>query len=176
MNGSLLLGTDRSPYETFIQVDGHPCLRMEAAHFTAALDRSNTLRTLFGRFVHVFTVQAGQSASSNAHQRIEARLARWLLMCHDRVEGDEIELTHRFIAMMIAAERSGVTVSLHILEGNGLIRSRRGRVLIVDRDKLEELAAASYGVPEAEYRRLIGPFGKSIEEFDVTVLGSTSKQ
>ena len=174
--GSLLLGTDRSPYETFIQVDGHPFLKMEAVHFTAALDQSVTLRTLFGRFVHVLTVQAGQSASSNAHQRIEARLARWLLMCHDRVEGDEIELTHRFIAMMIAAERSGVTVSLHILEGNGLIRSKRGRVLIVDRDKLEELAAASYGVPEAEYRRLIGPFGKSIEESDVTVLGSTSKQ
>ncbi|RYF07179.1 MAG: helix-turn-helix domain-containing protein, partial [Oxalobacteraceae bacterium] len=87
--------------------------------------------------------------------------ARWLLMCHDRVDGDEIALTHDFIGMMIAAERSGVTVSLHILEGAGMIYSKRGRVIIRDRETLEELAADSYGVPEAEYRHLIGPLGRS---------------
>ena len=64
------------------------------------------------------------------------------------------------MAMMIAAERSGVTVSLHVLEGAGMIRSTRGRVRILDRHKLEELAGDGYGQPEAEYRKLIGPFGK----------------
>jgi len=92
--------------------------------------------------------------------RVEARLARWLLMCHDRIDGDEIALTHEFMGMMISADRSGVTVTLHILEGAGMIRSKRGRVIIRDRDKLEELAGDSYGVPEAEYRHLIGPIGR----------------
>jgi len=62
--------------------------------------------------------------------------------------------------MMIAAERSGVTVSLHVLEGAGMIRSKRGRVIILDRVKLEDLAGDSYGRPEAEYRHLVAPFGK----------------
>ena len=81
-------------------------------------------------------------------------------MCHDRVDGDEIALTHEFMGMMISAERSGVTLTLHILEGAGMIRSERGRVIIRDRDTLEELAGDGYGMPEAEYRRLIGPFGR----------------
>jgi hypothetical protein len=63
--------------------------------------------------------------------------------------------------MMIAPERSGVTVTLHILEGTGMIISKRGRVIIRDRDKLEDLAGDSYGVPEAEYRHLIGPIGRA---------------
>lgn len=64
------------------------------------------------------------------------------------------------MAMMIAAERSGVTVSLHVLEGAGMIRSTRGRIRILDRLKLQESAGDGYGQPEAEYRKLIGPFGK----------------
>ena len=64
------------------------------------------------------------------------------------------------MGQMIAAERSGVTVTLHILEGAGMIRSTRGRVTVCDRDKLEALAGDSYGIPEAEYRRLIGPLGR----------------
>jgi len=82
-------------------------------------------------------------------------------MCHDRIDGDEIRLTHEFMSMMIAAQRTGVTVCLHILEGAGLIRSKRARVVILDRERLEDLAGDAYGAPEAEYRRLIGPFGRS---------------
>jgi CRP-like cAMP-binding protein len=156
----LLLGANTSPHEVFIQVNGHTGLRIEAAHFLAAVDASVTLRTTLLRFVQTFIIQTAHSAVSNAHQRIEARLARWLLMCHDRSDGDEIALTHEFMGMMIAAERSGVTISLHVLEGAGMIRSKRGRVLILDRAKLEELAGDGYGRPEAEYRKLIAPFGK----------------
>lgn len=81
-------------------------------------------------------------------------------MCHDREDGDKIAITHEFMAMMISADRSSVTVALHVLEGLGMIRSKRGRVLITDRLKLEALAGENYGRPEAEYRRLISPFGK----------------
>jgi len=156
---SLLLGTGTSPYETFIQIGDATALRIGAGQLLACARQSETLQTMLLRYVQTLLVQAAQGAVANAHHRIEARLARWLLMCHDRIDGDEIALTHEFMAMMIAAQRSGVTVTLHILEGSGMLASKRGRVIIKDRDKLEELAGDGYGEPEAEYRRLIGPFG-----------------
>lgn len=156
----LLLGADRSPHPTFIQVGNGTGLRIDVAPYLAAIGRSETLRTTLLRYVRTTLVQGSQSSATNAHHRIESRLACWILMCHDRTDGDEIAITHEFIGLMIAAERSGVTVSLHILEGAGMIRSKRGRVAICDRGKLEELAGYSYGVPEAEYRRLIGPLGR----------------
>ena len=156
----LLLGADRTPHESFVQVNGSTALRIDVEPYLAAVRRSETLRSTLLRYVQASFIQGGQSTATNAHHRIEARLARWLLMCHDRVDGDEIQLTHEFMAMMIAAERSGVTVTLHILEGAGMIRSKRGRVIILDRAKLEDLAGDGYGVPEAEYRRLVGPLGR----------------
>ena len=156
---AVLLGADRSPLETFIQVDGSTALRIEADRLVDIVDSSATLRRDLLRFVQVMLVQSSQSSTANARYQIEARLARWLLMCHDRNDSDEIALTHEFMAMMIGAQRSGVTVALHVLEGTGSIRSKRGRVVIRDRDRLEELAGDSYGPAEAEYRRLIGPFG-----------------
>lgn len=160
---AVLLGGDRSPHETFIQVNGSTALAIATDRLLTAADASLTLKATLLRFVQAMMVQIAHSAVANAHHRIEARLARWLLMCHDRVEGDEIHLTHEFIGMMIACQRSGVTVSLHILEGAGMIRAKRGRIAVLDRGKLEELAGDSYGQPEAEYRRLIGPFGRSVE-------------
>ena len=135
-------------------------MRLQTAPYLAAVERSATLRRVLLRFVQTLMIQTAQSAAVNAHQQIEARLARWLLMCHDRVEGDVIELTHEFMGMMIAAERSGVTVTLHILEGAGMIRSTRGRVVILDRGKLMDLAGDGYGLPEAQYSELLRPFGK----------------
>jgi CRP-like cAMP-binding protein len=156
---TLLLGCEESPHQTFIQVGGGTALRIDAGAYLEAVDASPSLRTMLLCFVQTMLVQAAHSTATNAHHRIESRLARWLLMCHDRVDGDEIAITHDFLGLMIAAERSGVTVSLHILEGAGMIRAKRGRVIIRDREMLTELAGDSYGVPEAEYRRLIGPLG-----------------
>lgn len=156
----LLLGASDTPHESFIQVGESTALRITTDKYLAAIEQSDTLRTMLLRFVQALMIQTAQSAATNAHQRIEARLARWLLMCHDRMDGDEIALTHDFMGMMIAAERSGVTVTLHILEGAGMIRSTRGRVLILDRAKLTDLAGEGYGVPEVQYSRLVAPFGK----------------
>ena len=155
----LLLGSDRSPHESFVQVGPMNALRIDSDRYLAALAQSATLRTMLLRYVQTVLVQSAQSTATNATHRIESRLARWLLMCDDRIDGDEIMLTHEFMGMMISADRSNVTVTLHILEGAGMIRSKRGRVIILDRGKLAELAGDSYGVPEAEYRRLIGPLG-----------------
>ncbi len=157
----LLLGAANSPHEILIQVNGHSGLQIEAALFLAAPNRSVTLRGTLLRYVQTFITQTALSAVSNAHQRRDARLAHWLLMCPGHNNGDEIHLIHDFMAMMIAAERSGVTILLHVLEGAGMIRSRRGRVLILDRAKLEEQAGDCYGRPEAEYRQLVAPFAKN---------------
>jgi CRP-like cAMP-binding protein len=158
---AVLLGSDSSPHETFVQVDSTNALRIGADEFRQAMAQSASLQKLLLRYVQAFLVQSAHSTVSNAHHHIEARLARWLLMCHDRLEGDEIRLTHEFMSMMIAAQRTGVTLCLHVLEGGGMIRSKRGRVEILDREKLVDLAGDAYGAPEAEYRRLIGPFGRS---------------
>ena len=77
-------------------------------------------------------------------------------MAHDRLEDDRLDLTHEFLALMLGVRRPGVTIALHFLEGKGLIKSARGAITIHDREGLEEIADGSYGVPEAEYRRLFG--------------------
>jgi CRP-like cAMP-binding protein len=157
----VLLGSDRSPHETFLQIDGAPAYRIAVDRFRDAIAQSPRLKDLLLRYVQTFLIQIANSVVSNAHSRIEVRLARWLLMCHDRIDGDEVHLTHEFMSMMVAAQRTGVTLTLHILEGAGIIQSQRARITILDRDKLEELAGECYGQPEAEYRRLIGPMGRA---------------
>lgn len=169
MSGTtVVMGVDRSPHETYMQVDGTTALRIDTDRLLEAMEQSPSLNKILLAYAHTMMVQTAACAVGNAHHRMEARLARWLLMCHDRVEGDEILLTHDFMAMMIGSQRSGVTVTLHVLEGMGAIRSKRGRVVILDREKLEDLAGDAFGEPEGEYRRLIGPFGRKgvVLQFD----------
>lgn len=153
----LLLGSDQSPHDQYIQLAGAGH-RIKTAPFLRAVQQSESLNRLLLRYVHAFTTQTAQTALANGSSHIDERLARWLLMCHDRIDGDVLPLTHRFLSMMLGVRRSGVTDTLHILEGRRLIRARRGEISILDRARLERLAGASYGLPEAEYRRLIGEF------------------
>jgi CRP-like cAMP-binding protein len=102
------------------------------------------------------TIQISQTAYANASMNVEARLARWVLMTHDRTDGFELSLTHDFLAMMLGIRRPGVTTAIHVLEGTGMIRAERGRIIVLNREKLEELADDAYGMAEAEYERLIG--------------------
>jgi CRP-like cAMP-binding protein len=157
---AVLLGSDQCPHQGFMQVGPATALRVASAEVTSAASRCESLRLLLLRYVQTFIIQTAQTATANANYSVPIRLARWLLMCHDRTDGDELELTHEFMAMMLAVRRSGVTVTLHTLEAAGAIRATRGRVSIVDRARLSEVAGDAYGRPESEYRRLIGPFGK----------------
>jgi CRP-like cAMP-binding protein len=152
---SVIQGVDRSPHETVVQVSGS-ALRMSATGLGTAMEASPSLRSLLFRFVHVATVQFAQSALANGRHTIPERLARWLLMGHDRRDGDELPLTHESLSRMLGVRRSGVTEALHLLEGAHIVRASRGRVRVLDRAKLEEAAGGSYGLPEAEYRRVIG--------------------
>lgn len=150
----ILSGGGRVPHHHFVQVPGL-AHRIGAAPLSDAFEESAPLRRLLLRYLQVELVQARQTAFANASFTIEARLARWLLMCHDRIDGDEVLVKHEFLAMMLGVQRSGVTLALQNLEGAGRIRSRRGCITVLDRTLLEDLADASYGVPEAEYARLI---------------------
>jgi len=156
-NPHLLLGVDRSPHETVAQVSGDAhCISADALLELARDNPAMTAPLL--RYVQAFAVQTAHTALSNGSYKIEERLARWLLMCHDRMDGDEISLTHEFLAVMLGVRRSGVTLALHMLEGAHLVRADRGRITILNRPNLEAAAGDSYGVPETEYERIIGPF------------------
>ena len=86
---------------------------------------------------------------------METRLARWLLMAHDRTGGDELTLTHEFLAIMLGVRRPGVTAALGFLEKQGLVQAHREAISVIDRKDLEEAADDAYGAPEAEFRRLL---------------------
>jgi CRP-like cAMP-binding protein len=101
-------------------------------------------------------LQSSQAALANGRGRLDERLARWLLMWHDRIESNEFATTHELLALLRGVRRAGVTVALHELEGRGLIRSLRGRISIVDRLGLELAVSGFYGIPECEYERSIG--------------------
>jgi CRP-like cAMP-binding protein len=100
-------------------------------------------------------IEAVQTAFVNTTYQIEARLARWILMCHDREDGDELLVTHDFMAVMLGVQRSSATLAVQSLEGNRLIKAGRGRMTVLDRQRLIEVADVGYGLPEAEYARLI---------------------
>jgi CRP-like cAMP-binding protein len=151
----IVLGDNRSPHSTYMQVAGNgKCI--PATMLNTAIRTSVTLRDSFLKFVQTFGVQITQTAICNAQSRLDVRLARWLLMAQDRVAGDTLPLTHEFLSLMLGVRRSGVTEALHILGNQGLISHGRGQITVKNRKGLERAAGEAYGAPEAEYRRLIG--------------------
>jgi len=157
---SIVLGDDRSPHETFVQIAGDG-LRIAADRLRHAMQASASMRLCFSQYAQAFMVQTAHTALANGRAKVEERLARWLLMAHDRLDGDEIPLTHEFLALMLGVRRAGVTTTLHMVETRALVSLERGRIMVLDREGLEELGNGVYGVPEAEYRRLTGWRGKS---------------
>ena len=158
MSGTtLLMGVDTSPHQVFVQIPGR-ALRLPTDSFSDLVGQSPTLHRHLLRYVHVFNVQIAHTALSHGGYGMEPRLARWLLMCHDRVDGNDLPLIHEFLALMLGVRRAGVTETLHVLEGVHAIKAQRGLLTVLDRHKLEEAAGESYGIPEAEYERVIGPF------------------
>lgn len=149
-----VLGIDRSVYGFMVQAVGE-ALRIGVDDLLSAVRQSPSLQGRFMRYAHVHMMQTAQTAYANAGFALEARLARWILMTHDRTDGDELTLTHEFLSMMLGVRRPGVTVALQVLEGNRLIRAQRGRVTVLNRAGLEEVADDAYGTAEAEYARVM---------------------
>jgi CRP-like cAMP-binding protein len=156
MTGALLaLGGDRAAHDTYMQLAGSG-LRVPASALSSALSESTTLKALLLLYVQTLYVQTGYTALVNARSKLDERLARWLLMCHDRVRDDRLAITHEFVSVMLGVRRPGVTVAIQELEGRGLIKATRGEILIKDRDGLFQMADGAYSEPEREYERLLG--------------------
>ena len=150
----LFLGSSRSLHEITSQVAGHG-LRMAAAAFVDESQRNPAFRTRLLRYTELRTAMLGQTAACNAAHQIGARLARWLLLSQDSVDGDEFVLTHEFISQMLASERPSVTLAAGALQKRGLITYRRGKVKIKDRAGLERAACECYEVVRRERARLM---------------------
>jgi CRP-like cAMP-binding protein len=156
MSGTaVVLGTDRSPHSTYIQVAGG-AQRIAANDLRMAMSASASLRSSLLKFVQVLMVQRGETAVANARAHIEERLARWILMAHDRMDDDIVPLTHEFLALMLGVRRPGVTEALQSLKRKQLIETRRNHFVVLDRKGIERVAGEFYGGSEQEYRRLIG--------------------
>jgi CRP-like cAMP-binding protein len=95
-------------------------------------------------YAHAFLLQTGYTAMANGRSKIEERLARWLLMADDRIDGDQLPLTHEFLSLMLGVRRSGVTTALQALERKRLISRKRGNILILHRKGLEKLSNGTY--------------------------------
>lgn len=151
----ILFGDDISQNEAIVQIaDG--AMRMKASVLTEELKRDGgELEPLLMRFALALMKQVSQTAACNRNHHIGQRLARWLLTCHDRVNGDELKLTQEFIAEMLGTRRSGVGEAAVILQEGGLIRYSRGNITILDRAGLERFACECYTTVKVASDRLL---------------------
>ncbi|HEV2914883.1 MAG TPA: Crp/Fnr family transcriptional regulator [Pyrinomonadaceae bacterium] len=150
---SVVLADSISPNQAVVQIaDG--AMRMNSAALKNKLERGGQLQSLLLRYTQALIKQVSQTAACNRSHYIGERLARWLLMCQDRVEGDELALTQEFIAEMLGTRRSGVSEAAVILQDDGLIRYSRGHITILDRQGLEKFACECYAVVKKDFDRL----------------------
>jgi CRP-like cAMP-binding protein len=150
---TVVMGGERAPHDTFMQVPGTGH-RVPAEALRDVLDRSASLRRLLLRFAHAFFVQTTYTALSNGRSKIDERLARWLLMAHDRLQGDDVPLTQEFLALMLGVHRPGVTGAIKTLAAAGLIEHKRGSIKVLDRRRLQAASNGAYGPAEAELDKL----------------------
>lgn len=156
MSGThLVLGVETTPNKTFMQAEGSAIV-IPAPTLLSVIEQLPEAKKILLRYIHCRDMQLSHSALANARYNMSERLARWILMCHDRLRTNDLPLTHEFLALMLGVRRSGVTNEIHILEGVHAIKATRGNIKILDRQKLEEMASGSYGIPEREYERYIG--------------------
>jgi CRP-like cAMP-binding protein len=150
-----VLGADSSTTEAMVQMQG-TALRVRTAALCEAFEASSTLRRLLLRYMQAFHAQVAQTAACNGHHRLEERLARWLLMAHDRARGDEFPMTQEFMSMMLGVRRAGVSVAASILQKAGLIDYKHGCIIVLDRPGLEGAACECYGTVRQQFEHLLG--------------------
>ena len=150
----LIMGDNRAQHSTYMQIGGTGH-RIPADALVGAIAQSETLRALMLKSAQGFMIQTAQTALANGRAKLEQRLARWLLMAHDRMTSDAVPLTHEFLAVMLGVRRAGVTVAIHGFEQRGLVTTRRGQLTLVNRAGIEQTAGSFYGTPEAELKRLL---------------------
>jgi CRP-like cAMP-binding protein len=145
-----LLGSDRATHTGLVQVGGM-AYRMKVAHARDVFNRLPEFQEKTLRYARMLVSQISMIAACNTLHTVEERLARWLLMCRQRLESDRLPLTQEFLSHMLGVRRSGVTVAVGILEQAGLISHRRGTIVVTNPDGLREASCECIKAMTAEY-------------------------
>ncbi|MGQ3355455.1 MAG: Crp/Fnr family transcriptional regulator [Phreatobacter sp.] len=144
---ALAFGLSVSPHRALVQIPGFG-LRLPAERFPALMAEIPRLGEIVrANLLHLF-FQVSETAYANARVIAHRRLARWLLMCHDRADGPNIPLTHEYLATMLGTGRGAVTLGIQALEGEGFIKGTRGNIRILDRHGLLALVGGIYSPPK----------------------------
>jgi CRP-like cAMP-binding protein len=146
---AVVLGNDRASHATYIQVAGKG-LCISTANLRRAIESSSSLHRPMLRYAHAFLLQTTTTALANGRSKTEERLARWLLMANDRIDGRVVPLTHEFLGLMLGTHRPGVTIALQALERAGLISTGRRSITILNRKRLAKSANGAYVRPNDE--------------------------
>ena len=144
-----------SVHRAFVQIPGR-AYRLRATVLREMSGALPTLRDRCLRYVQVMLMQNSQIAACNARHELPGRLARWLLMSRDRIDGDDLPMTQEFLSAMLGVRRAGISVVANVLQGQGLIRQSRGRITVLDRAGLEEKACTCYRMIEHNRARIMG--------------------
>lgn len=152
---SLILGLDKAPLHAMVQGEGS-ALRMSAAQFQRELELSPNLLPVLKRYLYVELVQFAQASACTRFHVLEARLARWLLMTHDRAHTDIFHVTQEFLSYMLGVRRVGVTKAASALQNQKLIHYSRGNMTILDRVGLEAASCGCYKGDKAIYTQVMG--------------------
>jgi len=147
-------------HQACVELGGGTALAVRSGRLRAAVAVSPSLALTLLGFVQTFTMQMGQRILCSRITGSAAQVSAWLLMFHDRVDGDEIAITHLRLGSLLKLGRGSITDALHVLEGERVICCTRGRTVVRNRALLETLAGSFYGPAESIYRAAIGPFGK----------------
>ena len=150
---TLALDVNSAPIRAMVQGAG-TALRMTAAHLKQELHERTVLTRTLNRYLYLLMGQLAQTAACSHFHEIEPRLARWLLMIHDRVYTDNLLLTQEFLADMLGVRRSGVTVAAGALQDRELIRYSRGKITILNRKGLEEASCECYATLIKSYAQI----------------------
>lgn len=150
LGAEMVLDTRIAPYTSIVQGAG-TALRLSASAFSGQLDSSPALRKICNRYLHVLVEQLAQSIGCNCFHDVSQRLARWILMTHDRSDGDDLELTHAFLATMLGVRRSAVTIAAGNLQAQQLISYSRGRIQVLSRSGLEKSSCGCYAAGVSAY-------------------------
>lgn len=151
---ALFLGGGTMPHRAVVQIGGN-AIKIPAKVLQAEFARGGPLQRILLRYTQALITQIAQTAVCNRLHSVEQRLCRWLLLCHDRVNGAEIVMTQEFIANMIGGRRESVTVAAGHLQDMGLIHYSRGHITILDRKGLEVTACECYRIIASELSRLV---------------------
>jgi CRP-like cAMP-binding protein len=149
------LGDNIATTTAMVQVSGSG-MRMKASLLKSEFQRGGSLQSLLLRYIQALYALTSQNAACNRLHQLDGRLARWLLHVCDRVESNELPLTHEFMSQMLGVRRAGVTEAANTLQQAGLIRYTRGKITILKREELEATTCECYEIINGEYARLLG--------------------